>query len=74
MAVVSASWVGVDIYCVELDIITELVERLRGGFTTYGSEFGLIKVGLTVVNIGGCHYLYTDQLFRYADKMFKLIS
>ena len=45
--------VGIVIFGVGIDIVSEIVERLKSEFTMNRNEVGSIKVGLTVVNIGG---------------------
>ena len=40
MAMCSSSNIGLDSLCVGLNLISKLVERFGGGFTTDGSEVG----------------------------------
>ena len=52
----------------------KLVERLEGEFTMYGSQVGALKVFITVVEILGSHCLLGDQLSRYLEKRFNLVT
>ena len=42
--------------CVSLDLVSEIVELIEGGFVTDRRQVGALKVVLVVFDIGGGHY------------------
>ena len=47
----SSSEIGVDRLGACLDLVSNIMERFEGGFSTYGSEVSLPERGVLVINV-----------------------
>ena len=54
MAMFSSSEILVDGFCVCLDLVLKLIERIEGGFVMDLSEFGLLECSFLVIDRACC--------------------